>query len=99
MAETTMSDLLARLKIDIGIINSTTYDERLTSLLNAAKGEVERWVGEKIDIDVIEDAELVIDYARWQWLSRREPTEMTNSLKYRLNCRAFAKNIPGGSDS
>lgn len=96
---TTMSDLLTRLKIDIGIINSTTYDTRLTSLLNAARGDVEHWIGEAIDLDNISDAELIIDYARWQWLSRREPTAMSPSLKYRLNCRAFARAIPQGGSA
>lgn len=99
--ETTINTLLERLKIDIGIINSTTYDARLTSLLQAAQKYVENEVGEAIDIDNIDDAEIVIDYARWQWISRREPTEMPQSLRWRLNCRAFARNIPpaGGSDS
>ncbi len=86
--------LLDRLKIDIGIINSTAYDERLGSLLTVAESEVSKFVGENVDTSDIRDAELVIDYARWQWLSRREPTEMPASLKYRLNCRAFERAIP-----
>lgn len=86
--------LLDRLKIDIGIINSTAYDERLGSLLTVAESEVSKFVGEDVDTSDIRDAELVIDYARWQWLSRREPTEMPASLKYRLNCRAFERAIP-----
>ena len=86
--------LLDRLKIDIGIINSTAYDERLVSLLTVAESEVSKFVGENVDTSDIRDAELVIDYARWQWLSRREPTEMPASLKYRLNCRAFERAIP-----
>ena len=86
--------LLDRLKIDIGIINSTAYDERLSSLLTVAESEVSKFVGENVDTSDIRDAELVIDYARWQWLSRREPTEMPASLKYRLNCRAFERAIP-----
>lgn len=99
MAQTTIEDLLARLKIDIGIVNNTVYDARLTSLLNAAKGAVEKEVGEAIDINIVEDAEIIIDYARWMWLSRREPTAMPASLRWRINCRAFQRNIPGGSDS
>ena len=86
--------LLDRLKIDIGIINNTAYDERLSSLLTVAESEVSKFVGENVDTSDIRDAELVIDYARWQWLSRREPTVMPASLKYRLNCRAFERAIP-----
>jgi hypothetical protein len=90
--------LLTRLKIDIGIINDTTFDNRLTSLIQTAESEVSKFVGESVDTSDIRDAELVIDYARWQWLSRREPAAMPVSLKYRLNCRAFERNISDGSD-
>lgn len=91
--------LLDRLKIDIGIINSSAYDERLTSLLNAANTEVNKWIGSEVNLEDVRDAELVIDYARWLWLSRREPAAMPVSLKYRLNCRAFENEIPNESDS
>lgn len=91
--------MLQRLKIDIGILNNTAYDERLTSLLTVAQSEVSKFIGENVDINNDRDAELVIDYARWQWISRREPTAMPASLKYRLNCRAFERNIPSSSES
>jgi hypothetical protein len=91
--------MLERLKIDIGILNNTTYDQRLTSLLTVAQSEVSKFVGENVDVNDDRDAELVIDYARWQWISRREPTAMPASLKYRLNCRAFERNIPSSSES
>lgn len=90
--------LLERLKIDIGIMNDTTFDDRLTSLLTVAESEVSKFVGEAVNTSDMRDAELVIDYARWQWLSRREPAAMPASLKYRLNCRAFDREIPDGSD-
>lgn len=91
--------MLERLKIDIGILNNTAYDQRLTSLLTVAQSEVSKFVGENVDVNDDRDAELVIDYARWQWISRREPTAMPASLKYRLNCRAFERNIPSSSES
>ena len=84
-----MDELLERLKIDIGIVGTTVYDERLTSLLNVALEAVKKWTTKDIDVENDHDAELVIDYARWQWLTRREPTEMPRSLKYRLDCRLF----------
>lgn len=91
--------MLERLKIDIGILNNNVYDQRLTSLLTVAQSEVSKFVGENVDVNNDRDAELVIDYARWQWISRREPTAMPASLKYRLNCRAFERNIPSSSES
>lgn len=87
-----MDELLERLKIDIGIVGTTVYDERLTSLLNVALEAVKKWTTKNIDVANDHDAELVIDYARWQWLTRREPTEMPRSLKYRLDCRLFEQN-------
>lgn len=97
MSEVNDNVLLKRLKIDIGIINSTAYDERLQSLLTVAEKEVSKFVGEDVDTSSDIDSELVIDYARWQWLSRREPAAMPASLKYRLNCRAFGRAAPSGS--
>lgn len=87
-----MEDLLIRLKIDIGILNSTAYDSRLTVLLNVAKKEIER-EGVTLDIEnSVDDGELLIDYARFLWQNRRgENPEATlpRSLRYRLNNRLF----------
>lgn len=83
-----MEDLLARLKIDLGIINSTVYDSRLTSLLNVAKKEIEK-EGATLDLNDISDSELVIDYARYLWQSRREPMPEPRSLRWRINNRLF----------
>lgn len=87
---------LKRLKIDLGIMNSAIYDERLLSLLRTSHQSVANFTGAKIDLNKELDAELVIDWARWLWDSRREPRSMDDGLKYRLNCRAFARNIPEG---
>lgn len=83
-----MEDLLARLKIDLGITNSTMYDSRLTSLLQVAKKEIEK-EGATLDLNDISDSELVIDYARFLWQSRREPMTEPRSLRWRINNRLF----------
>lgn len=84
-----MADLLSRLKIDLGILNSTAYDSRLTNLLNVAKKEIIREGAATLDESKIDDAELIIDYARWLWLRRRDPQPMPRDLRYRLNNRIF----------
>lgn len=84
-----MADLLSRLKIDLGILNSTAYDSRLTNLLNVAKKEIIREGAANLDESKIDDAELIIDYARWLWLRRRDPQPMPRDLRYRLNNRIF----------
>ena len=86
-----MQELLARLKIDLGIVNSTVYDERLLSLLNVAKKEIEK-EGAVLDLEDISDSELVIDYARYLWQSRREPMTEPRSLRWRINNRIFGGN-------
>lgn len=83
-----MVEMLARLKIDLGIINSTVYDNRLTSLLEVAKKEIEK-EGATLDLNDISDSELVIDYARYLWQSRREPMTEPRSLRWRINNRIF----------
>lgn len=83
-----MNELLERLKIDIGLVG-TAYDARLLNLLNVSKTAVEKWTRKTVDISNVHDSELVIDYARWQWLTRREPSDIPRSLKYRLDCRLF----------
>lgn len=83
-----MVEMLARLKIDLGIINSTRYDSRLTSLLEVAKKEIEK-EGATLDLNDISDSELVIDYARYLWQSRREPMTEPRSLRWRINNRIF----------
>lgn len=93
MSNTSETQMLARLKIDLGIVNSTVYDSRLTSLLSVAKSEIEK-EGAKIDDATIEDQELIIDYARYLWQSRREPMAEPRSLRWRINNRIFG----GGSN-
>lgn len=92
MANTTM---LQRLKIDLRIINSTVYDERLGVLLGVAEKEIIRQGATTLDSSDNEDAELIIDYARWQWLGRREPSEMPRDLRFRLNNRIFSEKARG----
>ena len=67
--------------------------------LTMTGAEVSKYVGESVDVNDDRDSELVIDYARWMWLSRSEPTVMPASLKYRLNCRAFDREAPNSSES
>lgn len=84
------AEILNALKVDLGIINSTVYDSRLTSLLETAKKEIER-EGAELDESNIDDQNLIIDYARYLWLSRREPQDFPRSLRWRINNRIFGK--------
>ena len=88
-----MNELLQKLKIDLGILNSTAYDSRLTSLLNVAKNEIER-EGVVLNLENVDDGELLVDYAREKWLARRgdnPQSGMSRSLRWRINNRLFGK--------
>lgn len=88
-----MNELLQKLKIDLGILNSTAYDSRLTSLLNVAKDEIER-EGVVLNLENVDDGELLVDYAREKWLARRgdnPQSGMSRSLRWRINNRLFGK--------
>lgn len=88
-----MNELLQKLKIDLGILNSTAYDSRLTSLLNVAKKEIER-EGVVLDLENADDGELLVEYAREKWLARRgdnPQSGMSRSLRWRINNRLFGK--------
>ena len=85
--------LLSRMKIDLGIMHSTAYDTRLTSLLKVAQNEIER-EGIVLDLSNVDDGELLIDYAREMWQRRRgehPESAMSKSLRARLNNRLFGK--------
>ena len=85
--------LLTRLKIDLGILHSTAYDSRLTSLLQVSEKEIIR-EGVVLDLENIDDGELLIDYARDLWERRRGQNPeagMSKSLRQRLNNRLFGK--------
>lgn len=85
--------LLSRLKIDLGIMHSTAYDSRLTSLLQVSQKEIER-EGIVLDLTDVDDGELLIDYAREMWQRRRgenPESAMSKSLRYRMNNRLFGK--------
>lgn len=86
--------LLQRLKIDLGIINSTVYDERLSSLLSVAKKEIER-EGVVLNENDVDDGELIVDYARFMWQGRRAESnpesQIPRSLRWRINNRLFGQ--------
>ena len=83
-----MSELLTMLKINLRI-TTTAFDERLTQLLNAAIGEIER-EGGAIDINKIDDANLVVMYAMWLWNQRDNMVAMPRMLRWTLNNHVMA---------
>ena len=79
-------DILAALKIDLGITTSA-YDERLGDYINAAKSFITR-EGVTLE-DTPEDNHLVEMYAAWLWRRRDSMEGMPRMLRWALNNRIF----------
>lgn len=87
-----METALNLLKIDLGIMTTWAYDTRLTEVLNAAKGMIER-EGVIVDLKNAEDMQLLVMYAAWLWRRRDAGEGMPRMLRYTLNNRLFSQKM------
>lgn len=92
--ETTAS-ALALLKVDLGILNSTAYDQRLTAIIDASVSTVTR-EGATLT-DSVEDIQLIVMYAGWLWRKRDSGEGMPQNLRWMLNNRIFSEKMQEGS--
>lgn len=84
--------LLSMLKVDLGIMATTAYDERLVQYLeNAAASIAEE--GATLDLDILKDKQLVVMYAAWTWRKRDSGEGMPRMLRYALNNRIFSEKV------
>lgn len=86
----TEQDRLTMLKTDLGI-SATGYDERLTQYLSAAEKQIKREGVATLDSTELEDAQLVVMYAAWQWRRRDSGDGMPRMLRWALNNRIFSE--------
>lgn len=92
MSEEQKAELLAMLKVDLGIMATTAYDERLGQYLeNAAASIAEE--GATLDLDILKDKQLVVMYAAWTWRKRDSGEGMPRMLRYALNNRIFSEKV------
>lgn len=84
------ADLLAMLKVDLGI-TANAYNDRLTEYLQAASADMSR-EGVQLE-DTVEDSQLIVQYAAWLWRSRESGDAMPRMLRYRLNNRIFSQKM------
>lgn len=80
--------MLTMLKVDLGIMGDV-YNERLTQVLDAARGMIAREGITLTDSD--EDKQLVVSYAAWLWRRRDSGAGMPRMLRWLLNNRLFAE--------
>ena len=86
-------DLLAALKIDLGIVGSG-YDSRLTQVVSAAQEAIAR-EGAELDLSKFEDCQIVIMYAGWLWRRRDTMEGMPRMLRWALNNKVFSGKMGG----
>ena len=87
--------LLSMLKVDLGIMSTTAYDERLTQYLENAFSSI-REEGASLDLTAAKDCQLVVMYAAWTWRRRDSGEGMPRMLRYALNNKIFSEKINNG---
>lgn len=85
----TTQTALDMVKVDLGILNATAYDNRLTQYVESAKSAIIR---EGVSLsDEVEDVQLVAMYAGWLWRKRDTGEGMPRNLRWMLNNRIFSE--------
>lgn len=85
-------DILSMLKTDLGIMQTTIYDERLDQYIEAAKDSIGE-EGITLDLENVKDCQLVVMYAAWMWRKRDSGEGMPRMLRYALNNRLFSEKV------
>ncbi len=83
------SILLPMLKTDLGF-TADAYDSRLIQYLQTAEASI-RSEGAELDPSDLNDMNLVVMYAAWQWRKRDSGEGMPRMLRYALNCRILGQ--------
>lgn len=82
--------LLDMLKVDLGIMQTTAYDERLSQCLQSARNAIEEEGASDLDaLSNSADAQLIVMYAAWLWRKRDTFEGMPRMVRYALNNRVF----------
>lgn len=90
MTDAQIASILASLKVDLGILRTTAYDERLTEIIKASYRMIER-EGATLDVSTLDDAQLVVMYSAWMWRKRDTGEGMPRMLRYALNNRVLGE--------
>lgn len=90
MTDAQIASILASLKVDLGNLRTTAYDERLTEIIITSYQMIER-EGATLNVSTLEDAQLVVMYAAWMWRRRNTGERMPGMLRYALNNRVLGE--------
>lgn len=90
MTDAQITAILSSLKVDLGILNTTAYDTRLTEIIKSSFQMIER-EGATLDVNKLDDAQLVVMYSAWMWRRRDSVEGMPRMVRYALNNRVLSE--------
>lgn len=90
MTDAQITAILSSLKVDLGILNTSAYDTRLTEIIKSSFQMIER-EGATLDVNKLEDAQLVVMYSAWMWRRRDSGEGMPRMIRYALNNRVLSE--------
>lgn len=82
-------NLLSLLKLDLGITHDLR-DAYFSNILTAAQNELSS-MGAQIDLSLVEDQMLIVDYAVWTYRKRQENIPLSRNIQFRINNRIIRK--------
>lgn len=91
MTDAQITTILSALKVDLGIMISTSYDQRLKQIIQASYKAIVREGVQTLNADDIEDIELIVMYASWLWRKRDTGEGMPRMLRWQLNNRVMSE--------
>lgn len=94
MTDAQVTSLLSSLKVDLGILRTTAYDNRLKEIIKSSFNMITK-EGASLDVDNLDDAQLVIMYSAWLWRKRDSSEGMPRSLRWALNNRIMSEKANG----
>ncbi|MEK3955375.1 hypothetical protein [Psychrobacillus sp. FSL K6-1464] len=89
MNEELHTNSLQLLKLDLGITHGLR-DTYFTNILKTSNIELSK-MGVDLSIATVEDMQLIVDYAVWNYRKRQEDVGLSRNLKYRINNRVIQK--------
>ena len=90
MTDAQITSILDSLKVDLGILRTTAYDNRLKEIRKSSYKMITE-EGATLDVDDLKDAQLVVMYSAWTWRRRDTGEGMPRMLRYALNNRVLGQ--------
>jgi len=85
------SEILARLKVDIGIKGTTAYDERLSQIIKSSYESIIAEGASTLNASNDRDIQLIVMYSAWIWNGRKTGDKMYEMIRWNLNNRIFGE--------